>query len=446
MKAFSEKSNSTTNSQTGNQTDASNSITNSQTGECESVCSGTCPAKDSFVRVEELLNKIVAEERLLEKAVEIADLVRSARAATGNCKELGDDEKCVVSLEKEIQQRELRLLEFSQLHEKEEQDLEELRLSMQARQQDNHIFEKQVSASSEASTAVPRRQARHSMPPKPPSANPQMSLASTRRVVRSPSPPGPPCGAAGRAAASSMAVARAVSRDASARKISSLPGTPEAGRGFRTPRQRSLSLTSGGSCARGSSSCGSVVGSLRSGSSTTAPSEESSCVTSPEKSRKEYPLVQHYTGGFTHPSFGLAEIPIKVTLLTSSYGHWNTLGQSERITVQRDGKKLHLSDEQGATAFDGHEIIGGILIGSVSQSGVPGGEFQLQPCKSPPARPAVVHQTCIHKHVHVPVVPRWCAVGIPLIPAAVPVVQVQRQNHYVQVQRQIPIPAAFLVC
>lgn len=287
-----------------------------------------------------------------------------------------------------------------------------------------------------ASKSVPRRQARNSMPPKFPAANPQMSLASTRRVVRSPSPPGPPRGAAGRAAAAAMAVARAVSRDASARKLASLPGTPEAGRGFRTTRQRSLSLTPGGSCARGSSLCGSVVESFRSGSSTTAPSDESSCVSSPERSRKEYPLVHHYTGGFTHPSFGRAEIPIKVTLLTSSRGHWNTLGQSERITVQRDGKKIHLSDEQGLTSFDGHEIIGGILIGSVSQHGVPGGEFQLQPCKSPPTRPAV-HQTCIHNHVHVPVVPRWCAVGIPLVPAAGPVVPVQRQN---------PIPAGFLVC
>jgi len=255
----------------------------------------------------------------------------------------------------------------------------------------------------------------------------------------SPPPPGPPRGATGRAAAAAVAatVAQAFTQGTAPRNVASLPGTPEAGRGFRTARRRSLSLTPGAS-ARGSSPCGSVAGSLRSGSSTTAPSSspERSFAILPETRRKEHQQVQDYMGAFTHPSFGHADIPIVVTLLTTSEGNWSTLGQSERITVQRDGKTIRLKDERCATTFDGHEIIGGTLIGTVSQNGVPGGQFQLQPCKaplprtkSPLARPALVKRTCIHKHAQVPVVTRWCAVGIPSMLVVAPA-EVEWHNSY----------------
>jgi hypothetical protein len=222
---------------------------------CQSVHSMACSAKGSLDRVEGLLDRIVAEERLLKKAVEIADLCRTTHVPSSNCKELRDDDKCFVKLEKEIRQRESKLLEVSHLHEKEEPDLESVRCSSQARQQANMHFEKHLQDWEQrlsAGRTVISRQVRQSMPPRPPSAQPRTLLTRAIVHVRSPSPPAPLQGAV-------------------VRNMASLPGTPDAGCGYRMPR-RSLSSTPKGCRRRSTSSCASVAGSFRSGSATTAPS------------------------------------------------------------------------------------------------------------------------------------------------------------------------------
>jgi len=91
------------------------------------------------------------------------------------------------------------------------------------------------------------------------------------------------------------------------------------------------------------------------------------------------------------------------------------MNQNEQISVLRQGKKIVMSDKAGATILDGQEVLGGTLIGSVVQNGVAGGRFWLQPCAKPQVLVAPLKRTCIQRHVQVvPVVARWCAVGIPV--------------------------------
>lgn len=134
---------------------------------------------------------------------------------------------------------------------------------------------------------------------------------------------------------------------------------------------------------------------------------------------------QHYTGVFTHPSVGSDEIAIEVTLTSPSEGVWNAMGQTEKITVQREGKNIIMSDEAGTTTLDGRVGLGGRLVGSVSQDGVDGGKFRLQLCQKSQAigSGTLLKRTRVQRHVQIPVVPvaraetfittRWRAVGIP---------------------------------
>lgn len=115
-----------------------------------------------------------------------------------------------------------------------------------------------------------------------------------------------------------------------------------------------------------------------------------------------------YTGAFSHPCLGPDEIPLEVTIYNSCDGWWKAIDKSEDITVQRDGKNVIIADKAGATKLDGHEVVGGILIGAVVQNGEGGGKFRLQPCKK------VLKRTCIQRPlIQMPMVTRWRAVGIP---------------------------------
>jgi len=138
----------------------------------------------------------------------------------------------------------------------------------------------------------------------------------------------------------------------------------------------------------------------------------------PESSRKGAPQDRYYTGVFSHPCFGHNDIPIEVTLYSSSQGgQWKCMNQVEEVAVQRDGKNILIADMLGATAFDGKEVVGGMLIGTVVQNGEHGGKFRLQPCTKPPVGTAVVMRTCVQKQqLHIPViteVTRWRAIGVP---------------------------------
>lgn len=125
------------------------------------------------------------------------------------------------------------------------------------------------------------------------------------------------------------------------------------------------------------------------------------------------PRVRHYSGAFSHPSFGPDEIPIEVTLYGSTGGMWTTMDQGEEINVQRDGKNIVMTDKSGTTTMDGHEVVGGMVIGAVIQNGEVGGRFRLQPCPKSRMRTAVVTRTCVQRQLHIPLVTRWRAVGTP---------------------------------
>lgn len=455
----------------------------SQSVETASVQSEVVSAKDGFTRVEELLTRIVAEENLLKKAIEIAELRRTTHEVSDNSDAWDDYEPHFAELQHEIREREAKLSQVSQLHEKKEHELERLRLSLQAREHANIKFEENLLdwerhlASKPRVThpvrqsfqlvapPLPRAKARAVLqdaplipawcsmtPPHPPrSISPSTSIggASSRASTlpqpmafasaRLSPPAGPTGGAAGRAAAAAAAtVVAKMARSGPARNGSfsvgvSVPstvsaltpcGSPQGGRNFRTPR-RSLSPALQTSRGRGSQ-CSSVVGSsIRSGSSTTAPSDSSpantgsSCIIMPETSRKDGLEVRHYTGTITHPFFGPDDIPIEVSILSQTDGLWSTMGQTEQISVQREGKIIVMTDRAGMTTLDGHEVVGGMLIGTVTQDGEAGGRFRLQPGQKRQARTTLVKRTCTQRSVlvpvSVPVVTRvgWRSVGVP---------------------------------
>jgi len=274
-----------------------------------------------------------------------------------------------------------------------------------------------------------------------PPAGPAMALGSARLTP----PAGPAGGAAGRAAAAAAAtlvskMARSgparcgscsvgVSGISVASHVSSFStvgtltpcGSPQGSRVFRTPIQTSRrSLSPGLQTSRGrGSQCSSAVGSsIRSGSSTTAPSDSS-----PANTGSDGLQVRHYTGSFTHPWFGPDDIPIEVTFLSQTDGLWCLMGRSEQISVQREGKIILMTDKAGTTTFDGHEVVGGMLIGTVTQDGEAGGRFRLQPGQKRQARVSLVKRTCTQRSVLVPVsVPLvtrvthssgWRSVGVP---------------------------------
>jgi len=407
----------------------------SQGGETTSVFSDAGSAQESFTRVEELLDRIVAEEQLLKKAIEIADLRRSAHKMSGNCEALEDCEPRFAELQQEIKDREEKLVELSQVHQQKEEDLEKLRLSLQSREQANTVFEEHLRGwETQLSTKpVVLRQARHSVPCGTPPKVPRPTtrpLSARGRTATSKFLPGsatvPACGGDGRFAMQAAAEVAAVARNGPSRRSRSVhsrtPGgcSPDGGRGFRTPR-RSLSPTLPTFVPRCRSPSSSVVcSSIRSGCSTTAPSEsgrtESSLSFPCYASGKNVLQVQHYTGTLSHPAFGSDEISIEVTLHGSCTGKWKALDQSQEITVQRDGKRISLTDKLGSTTLDGRESIGGMLIGVVIQQGLAGGRFRLRPCRA-----ALLKKRSIQTHVQVPVVPvtetvtrtHWRAVGIP---------------------------------
>jgi len=93
---------------------------------------------------------------------------------------------------------------------------------------------------------------------------------------------------------------------------------------------------------------------------------------------------QSYQGTFTHPTFGPDEIPIEVSFSLDGHGQWVAEGQTECITVQREGSKVIMAETTGTTQLDGQEMGDGMLLGAVIQDGVRGGGFQLRP--RPPAR------------------------------------------------------------
>lgn len=148
--------------------------------------------------------------------------------------------------------------------------------------------------------------------------------------------------------------------------------------------------------------------------STTAPPE--SLDFRKELSSKEHHQHQQYTGTFTHPWFGPDEIPIQVTLQSPFVGAWSTGDQDEQITVQREGRNIVMTDEAGQTTLDGHEVLGGMLIGVVVQDGVSGGRFRLKPCeklKNVPERTSIKWRVHVpeERRVQAPVISRWCAVS-----------------------------------
>lgn len=124
------------------------------------------------------------------------------------------------------------------------------------------------------------------------------------------------------------------------------------------------------------------------------------------------PKDQNYSGAFSHPRFGPDEIQIEITLHKVNKGHWKCLDQCEEISVQREGKSIVLSGSDGVTVFDGHEVVGGMLIGAVIQNGEAGGHFHLSPKSR--VRTSLVRTTSIQRRVQVTQVPVvWRAVGIP---------------------------------
>jgi len=114
---------------------------------------------------------------------------------------------------------------------------------------------------------------------------------------------------------------------------------------------------------------------------------------------QESTQVQHYTGVITHPLYGSEEIPIDVTLLSRSEGLWNAVHQNEQISVKWDAKHILMSDKTGATTLDGQEVLGGMLIGAVTQNGMPGGRFRLNPCPKLQVCHALLKRTCIRRAV-----------------------------------------------
>jgi hypothetical protein len=118
------------------------------------------------------------------------------------------------------------------------------------------------------------------------------------------------------------------------------------------------------------------------------------------------PQDRHYTGAFSHPCFGKNDIPIEVTLYGAARGgQWKCMNQIEEVAVQRHGKDILIADLLGATAFEGKEVVGGMLIGTVVQNGEHGGKFVLHPCTKSPTGTAFVMRTCVQKQqVHIPVI------------------------------------------
>jgi len=428
----------------------------SHVAEWESVQSESGSAKENVLRLEELLSRIIAEEHVLQKAVEIANLRRTADVLSGAHEALETREPRFAELLQEIEERQAQLLELSQLHHKKEQNLDKLCLSLQAREQANSKFEeylKEWEGQINTSKPVIKRQSRHSMPamgtpPKLPKAKPRALLAascarmSPRSGYCSVPVPAPAGGVAGRAAAAAAemtvaaVIARGVPAPHSVSVASSRAGSPQGGRGFQTPR-RSLSpatpdllfrgrrgsapTTPDLRCRRTSHGGSLSVCSIRSGSSTTAPSSSpESCINVPARSQQlfeESPQVQHYTGVLTHPLYGSEEITIDVTLLTRSEGLWNAVHQNEQISVKWDAKHVRMSDKAGATTLDGQEVLGGMLIGVVTQNGMSGGRFRLKPCPKLQVRHALLKRTCLHREVQMVPVPavvsRWQAVAVP---------------------------------
>jgi hypothetical protein len=430
----------------------SDTTSRSQAADTESLCSDATSAKESFVRVAELLNRIVAEENLLKKAVEIAELRHTVQQTHGKYGDVEDCEFGSGKLQQEIQERKTKLLELSQVHQKKEQDLEQLRLSLQAREQANAMFEKRLRNLEQHLTscklvALPlpvtiiKRQYRHSIscatPPKLP--RPQLRTSVRGRTVSgSPSPRGSTtpasCGVAVRAATeaaarvASMVLAQKGPRrrassahtaaSCSAASPESCKRTPHRSeKETRTP-QRSLSppvFCAFRALRSHATPCPSISGgSVRSSYSTRAPSSCASVVVPACSGKGSQRAVRHYTGVFSHPSFGPDEIGLKVTLHNSTEGQWESNEQVEDITVHWEGKSIMISDQAGVMTLDGHEAVGGMLVGIVCQNGVRDGRFRLVPSKSHvPVTVPASKRNSYQRDVLVPEGPQiWRSVGI----------------------------------
>jgi hypothetical protein len=398
-------------------------LSQSQACGTESAYSEACSAKVSFDKVEELLSRIVAEETLLKKAVEVAELRRSLGNSMDSCEAPGDESR-FADLEKEIQEREAKLFEISKVHEKKEQDLEELRLSLQRREHVNasfadHLRDWEAHLTQMVSSVHPRHSTPCVTPPKLPRA--QTRESSELKRARSTSPQSSLArGLAGRAADAAVAEAVAAAGRAGPRRSSSVRGaTPEQGSFLRSSRH-SILLSGGRIASRGCSPCRSAAGgSVRSVCSTTAPSEcrsDSSCVLMSERGHGNPQQARHYTGGFSHPSFGPEEILIDVTIDDNScQGVWKAMDQVQDISVNRVGGSIVLADFARTTVLDGREVVGGMLVGTVIQNGERAGRFWLKPCLKSRVQTTLL-KTCIQRHVQMPVAARWRAVGVPKIP------------------------------
>jgi len=86
---------------------------------------------------------------------------------------------------------------------------------------------------------------------------------------------------------------------------------------------------------------------------------------------------KNYRGTFDHPNlFSGESVAIEVTMESQSFGDWTTVGQTERIQILWDGKKVRMMDSD--TELCGEETSEGILEGYVIQDGTQGGSFQLK--------------------------------------------------------------------
>jgi len=358
--------------------------------ELESLRGESDSASDSFTPAEELFKSIEASQEqdrtLLKRAVDITDACRTAHAGSGNGEALEDCEPQFARLLSEIQDREGKLLEVSRIHDKTEHDLEMMSLSLDAREQANVQFAKYLREwdLNLGDATVPAIHKSGKLP----TWHMRSVLSGPPRLSKSVS------GATPRSAVDIKPLARAgpPRRSPSGSMLQHSPsGSTIPCRGQQSPR---LSL------ARQvcSPPRGIVVGSGRGdlvGSSTIYPDDSAS--TAGATADEPHKAVKSYAGMFSHPAFGQTELPIEVSLLSSSKGHWLALDQDEQITVKREGKGVVLADTSWRTVFEGQEIVGGALIGTVTQNGVPGGRFYLQPCKRKLARATLLKRTCIQR-------------------------------------------------
>lgn len=86
-----------------------------------------------------------------------------------------------------------------------------------------------------------------------------------------------------------------------------------------------------------------------------------------------------YIGSFTHPYFGPDSVDIEVIFDSDTAGQWTTLGQTEDIAVQQNGRRIRFEEQEKVTCFEGELDENGVIKGEVIQRGERGGSFVLTP-------------------------------------------------------------------